>query len=119
MNAALARQLPVRAIVMDAETVTGVDAALITSETRVTPIVRIRYACMFAAFFAHGLSLGKIARGLGMSDRNCVVHGLRRAEQLRTTDRAFAGLSEQLLAFAKSRASAPPPPPIATLQGEA
>lgn len=77
---------------------TGLTRREITGECRQTEHVRARFAIMWAARRATGLSTVTIGRRLGGRDHTTVISGLRTADKLRATHSEFRGLTDALLA---------------------
>lgn len=57
-----------------------------------------RFAAMWAARELTEYSLPQIGRALGGRDHTTIIHGLRRADELRRTDPAFRRLTDALVA---------------------
>ncbi|MFN7400330.1 MAG: helix-turn-helix domain-containing protein [Sandaracinobacter sp.] len=67
--------------------------------------VRARFAAIWVVRQALPLSLPQIGRAFGGRDHTTIISALRRAEELRSRDRAFWMFTEHLLAAARALAS--------------
>lgn len=74
---------------------TGVSAAEITGQRRLFAIARARFAVYWLGVHALQRSLPEIGRRLSHRDHTTVLHGLRRAAELRETDPAFRMMTDK------------------------
>lgn len=94
------RPSPVERLVRLAANLFGIAGELIKSDSRSAPIARARFAVYWSAHHGSGLPAARVARLLGDRDHTTILHGLRRADQLRASDPAFRALSDRLRAAA-------------------
>jgi chromosomal replication initiation ATPase DnaA len=83
-------------LVARASAVTGMDPAELRGPQRDQATCHVRFAIMMLAR-EKGLSMSRIARGLGRTDHTTILSGLKRAEGLRS-DPDFAALLEAISA---------------------
>lgn len=69
----------------------------VRSARRNTAAVRARWAVAWAAFRGTGYSYPRIARELGGRDHTTIMHGVKRADELRAQDPVFRALTDELL----------------------
>lgn len=81
--------------------ITGVDPSCVIKWDRRRPVVRTRWAVMWA-LRQMGLTQTSIARHVGQQDHTTVIHGVREAERLRGEDQDFKVLTDHLLIYGRS-----------------
>lgn len=78
----------------------GLSPKAVLANRRQTSIVRARWAVAWAAQHATEYSYPRIGRALGGRDHTTVMHGVRRAEEIRARDSAFRALTDELASMA-------------------
>lgn len=88
----------------------GVRPNELISERRCRQLAHGRFAIMWAAKLLTSYSFPRIAKELGGFDHTSVMHGVKRAEELRATNPDFRYLTDKLFAHFSSedREEAPP-----------
>lgn len=70
---------------------------VILGADRSRPAARARYAVFYVARTGLGKSSTEIGRAVGGRDHTTVLHGLKRAEQMRASDAEFRAATDELL----------------------
>jgi chromosomal replication initiation ATPase DnaA len=76
----------------------NVSVGAMTGAIRSGPMVRARFAVMWAARQLYGYSTPVIGRALGNRDHSTVISGIKRAEELREKDQDFREITDGLIA---------------------
>jgi chromosomal replication initiation ATPase DnaA len=74
---------------------TGISAAEITGQRRLFALARARFAVYWLGVHALQLSLPQIGKKLSARDHTTVLHGIRRAAELREVDPAFRMMTDK------------------------
>jgi chromosomal replication initiation ATPase DnaA len=95
---------PITTILADACAATGLSRAELLGEGRVARLAHVRFAIVWAARTALGISHPRIARTLyPRGDHTASLHAWRRAEVMIARDPGFATLARHLAACASNR----------------
>lgn len=84
----------------------GVSEAAITGPSRARKYCRPRFAVMWVATEAFGLSSVVIGRQMGDRDHSTVLAAVRRAEEWREEDQTYRDLTDRLLAIVTPKSTA-------------
>lgn len=101
-----ARMRQIARLVELASIATGVSEAAIIGASRARKHCRPRFAVMWVATEAFGLSSVVIGREIGRRDHTTVLGALKRAEEWRDADDEFCALTEGLLAIVTPKTTA-------------
>jgi len=89
------RMMPI--IIKAASDYTSLPVSVIMSKSRSRHICRVRFAVMWVARNRLELTLNRIKDELKLSDHSTVHNGLKRAEELRSSNVAFLNLIDYLI----------------------
>jgi len=86
----------IEGIILEASRVTKLPISVLLSKSRVYAVARPRQAMMLVLQERTNLSTPQIAARLGLGDHSTVIHGVRKAKQIATTNPDFAALIDRL-----------------------
>lgn len=91
----------------------GISVQALTAPSREEKVANVRHGIAWVLRRGHGVTLERIARGLGRSNHVTVINAVRKAERLRIEDPNFLIYTDTLLAAVDMATITPVAPVVA------